>query len=618
MTPGRYLLNKILPPRYQELITGPLDKKSANKLFTQMAKEMDPDDYARVEKLLNNLGNRIVNEYGGVASVHMRDLRLTPKLRKMREALKQQVNQIAQSPGLSPQARNRMIVDVVQKVTPSIDKAVMEEFRNNDNSFGLMVGAGIKGKPQQLRQLVFGDLLTVDSKMRPIPVPTFRSYGEGVTPMQYVSASHGGRQGYVGVQKATADAGYFSKQVRQPVSRQLVTSDDCEHPKPYIVDADDSDNVGSLLYADTKGKSGKTYKKDTPITPEMLDDLPGKVAIRSAATCGQGDGVCAKCSGIREDNKLPDIGDEVGLNAANDWLQRLSQSGLESKHKGGEASTAGAAKQGLAAVDQFMNMPETFVGGAVIADTDGIVGDITQAPQGGFYVEVGDAKQYVPADRKMFVKKGDRVEAGDILTDGMPNMRSIVERKGIGEGRRMFIDSLRTVLQEAGAPTQRKNLESLARGFINRVEITDPDGLNGWIVGDIADYNVLEKSYKPRPSATEKYITEAAGKYLETPVLHYSIGTKVTPSVLRNLQDAQIRKVLVDDEPPPFRPYQASAKAFAGDDEDWLASLGGEGLTRSFLEHVARGSDTYRNSTSYYPRIALMDSRTPDTLQLVD
>ena len=191
----------------------------------------------------------------------------------------------------------------------------------------------------------------------------------------------------------------------------------------------------------------------------------------------------------------------------------------------------------------------------------------------------------------------------------MPNMREIVEEKGIGEGRRLFVDSLRTLLQESGAPTQRKNIEALARGFINRVQITDPDGYDGWIVGDIADYNVLEKRYKPRKDSREQYITDAEGKYLETPTLHYSIGTRGTPSVIQNLQKANVRKNSRQRETRRrFKPYQSSARAFAEDDEDWLAALGGEGLTRSFMEHVERGADTDPNSTSYYPRIALMNA----------
>ena len=121
-------------------------------------------------------------------------------------------------------------------------------------------------------------------------------------------------------------------------------------------------------------------------------------------------------------------------------------------------------------------------------------------------------------------------------------------------------------------------------------------------MGDIADYNVLEKRYKPRKDSREQYITDAEGKYLETPTLHYSIGTRVTPSVIQNLQKANVRKILVNENPPPFKPYQSSARAFAEDDEDWLAALGGEGLTRSFMEQWKEARIPIRTVASYYPR----------------
>ena len=69
-----------------------------------------------------------------------------------------------------------------------------------------------------------------------------------------------------------------------------------------------------------------------------------------------------------------------------------------------------------------MNMPETFVGGAVIADVDGTVGEPLKAPQGGWYLPVGVNLCMYRRTGNCFVKKGDKVESGDILTDGMPNM----------------------------------------------------------------------------------------------------------------------------------------------------------------------------------------------------
>lgn len=764
-TPGRYLIQQALPDRFKQF-DGALDAKAASALFTQMAKELSPEEYKQVTYRLNNLGNTIASEYGGVASIHLRDLRLPDNLRAMRDALQKKVYAISQDPRLSSQERKRAIIRTVQEATPAIDKAVLETLGSTDNSFGLQVKTGVRGKPQQLRQLVFGDLLSVDSKHRDIPVPTFRSYGEGITPLQYWVASHGGRQGYIGVQKATADAGYFSKMIRQAAHKQVVTADDCGHPKPFTVDTDDEDNIGSLLYRDVKGKSGRVYRANTPITADMLDDLPDRIQIRSAAGCTLGEGVCAYCAGIREGNKLPDIGDRIGLNAVNSFLESLTQGGLcllkgtlvkmddgtvkaiediqpgdcviaadrhgrpfsapvamphhngfqdvyhttlrrgnemqmiqstkdhkvavfnvrtteysvlpldqiadpfvvlpvsadpdaefraelgyqvesqiyygrahtydielrtedhlfvlanglivsnSSKHGGGESVGAKRIKRGLEAVDQFINMPDNFVGGAVIADADGVVGMTRTAPQGGQLLTVGDREYHIPVGQQITAKRGDQVEAGDLLTDGMPNMRKIVEYKGIGEGRREFVRALTDLLRQNGAGTLRRNIEAFARGYVNKVEVTDPDGLQGWLVGDIADYNLLESRWKPREGAEDREPSAAIGTYLERPVLHYSIGTRVTPSTVKTLQDAGVSTISVNQKEPPFRSLMVPARTFSTTDDDWLVALSGENLMRSVQQHVQHGSDTKKDSISYYPRLAFMQGTKPDLLQV--
>jgi DNA-directed RNA polymerase subunit beta' len=255
-TPGRYLITQALPEQYRDF-QGALDGKQVKRLFTQMAKELSPDEYKQRLKALNQIGNVIATEYGGVASIHLSDLKIPPSLQALRRELDKEVYKLQQSRELSSEDKKKAIIQVIREATPTIDKLVVETLGKQENSFGLQVATGVRGKPQQLRQLVFGDLLSLDSKMREVPVPTLRSYGEGITPLQYWVASHGGRQGYIGVQKATADAGYFAKQVRSAAHRQVITSNDCGKARPYIVDADDDNNIGSLLFSDTKGKSGK-------------------------------------------------------------------------------------------------------------------------------------------------------------------------------------------------------------------------------------------------------------------------------------------------------------------------------------------------------------------------
>lgn len=614
-TPGRYLIQQALPEKFRDF-QGALDGKQVKKLFTQMAKELPSEEYRQRLKRLNNIGNVIATEYGGVASIHLSDLKIPANLQAMRKELDRKIYAIQQSRRISSEDKKKQIIALVREATPAIDKEVLATLGSQENSFGLQVATGVRGKPQQLRQLVFGDLLSLDSKMREIPVPTLRSYGEGITPLQYWVASHGGRQGYIGVQKATADAGYFAKQVRSAAHRQIITTEDCGKAKPYAVKADDDNNIGSLLYADTKGKSGKVYPKNTPITSKMLDDLPDTVYVRSAITCGAREGVCSLCSGIRETNKLPTIGESVGMNAVNSFLEGLTQSGLSSKHGGGEAVGARRIKHGLDAVDQFINMPEEFVGGATIAEVDGIVQGIKEAPQGGVYVFIADKAHHVPADATVSVKKGDQIEAGDLLCDGMPNMRKIVQHKGIGEGRRLFVNALSDVLDSASSGVIRKNIETFARAYVNKVRITDPDGVQGWLIDDLADYNALASKWQPREGAYKAKTSASIGKYLELPTLHYSIGTRVTKRVADTLMKEGITEIDVHNDPAPFEPAMVSAKQFATVDDDFLTALSGENLMRSIEAHTQHGADTEKDSTSYYPRITFMSGGGADPIRV--
>ena len=604
-TIGQLRLNKIMPEGFKN-IDRPLNSKELGKVMTDMANSVPREVYVKTLKELTNFGFEVANDYGGVASAHLKDVTLPANLREMRNTLRRHVYQISQREDLDPKTKNKKIIEAVRKATPIIDKAIVETLKDSDNSFGLMVGSGVKGKPAQLRALVFGDLLTVDSKMRDIPYPTFRSYGEGVTPLQYWTASHGGRYGYIQVQKATADAGYFSKQTRGVVHRQIVTMEDCGRAKPYYVDADDDNAIGSLLFKEVKGKSGKSYPANTVITADILDDLTGKIPTRSAICCGAGDGVCSHCAGVRESGRLPDIGDAIGLNGINAGNEQITQMGLSSKHSGGESVGAKRIKRGFAAVEQFINMPENFVGGASVASVDGRVTAIKDAPQGGKNIHIGETVVYAPTGFEPTVKVGQHVEAGDLISEGMPNIESITQYKGLGAGRRAFVEALYDIMSGAGAGVPKKQLEPFARAYVDRVEITDPDGLQGWIYGDIASYNVLEKNWKPRMGAFKTTVEHAAGKYLELPELHYTIGTRITPSVVKELQEAGVRELTVHSKEPPFKPHMTSAKQFTAEDPDWLTALSGEGLTKSFLNHVQRTSTSRKGSTSYYPDLALI------------
>ena len=216
-----------------------------------------------------------------------------------------------------------------------------------------------------------------------------------------------------------------------------------------------------------------------------------------------------------------------------------------------------------------------------------------------------DEQLYVSPRRKVLVKAGDSVAAGDMLTDGTPNPAEIAKHKGLGEGRMYFTNKFYEILKNNGVPTHRRNVESLSRAFFDKVRITRPDGVMGHIINDIVPYGDIQREYRPRTTATTQSPGRSVGMYLEQPVLHYTIGTKVTKKVAKELEKSNVGKLIVHKENPGFEPEVIRLQDIPAKDTDWKSRLSGFGLKKSFLEAARRGSVSPNQATSYIP--GLMD-----------
>lgn len=272
-----------------------------------------------------------------------------------------------------------------------------------------------------------------------------------------------------------------------------------------------------------------------------------------------------------------------------------------SKHGGG---VVGASRSvgGFDYINALTQAPKIFPGGASHASVDGVVSSVTPAPQGGNYVTVSGERHYAPSGATVKVKPGDRVEAGDVLTDGHPNPSTIVKHKGVGEGRRYFAHAFRDAYNDAGMPAHRRNIELVARGLINHLAVTSPFGDN--MPGDVIQYADLEHSWEPREGAATVRAGSAVGQYLEAPVLHHTVGTRVTKSMLPELAEFGVRDLLVHRDPPPFEPTMVRAMANLEHDHDWMTRHLGANIQKGLLDATHRGLESDPEGTSYVPAVA--------------
>lgn len=596
-TLGREKVRQALPPKYRDF-KGALDKKALQKLYTQIAQE-DPDQYEEVLHKLNTIGVNTASLYGRSASLSVNDFKVPPKIAKRRDELKAQVDKVYNSPLLSTEQKSKTVLQMVQEFSKTIDEDLLKAVSEQDGAFALQIMSGSRGKPFQLRQLLLGNLISADSRGRPVPYPNLEGYAGGITPLAYFAAAHGARKGYVDVQFATADAGYFGKQLTNVSHRSVVTEEDCGTTEGIELDGDDVDNVGTVL-----AKSVGPLEAGTILDDENTALIKDKQIVgRSALTCQANEGICAKCAGVRETGGLPSVGDTVGVTGARSFIEPLTQNAISSKHAGGEIGAATKHETGFKAVNKFFQVPKEFPGEATLAEADGKVSAIRKAPQGGSIVMIGKQEHYVPADRDLTVSQGDVVEAGDMISSGMLNAGAIVKHKGIGEGRVYFLKHLRELLNRSNSGTNRRNLEYLASRFIGKVRVTDPNGVNGHLPDDVIDYNTLASQWTPREGASLKTTTTSNKLYLEKPYLHYTIGTRITPRISKKLQKAGIKTVLAHKDPPPFEPEVIRAQDYMATDPDFQTQLAGENLKRTMTRAATRGATSEKQSTSYFPRL---------------
>ena len=595
-TAGQLFVNEALPEKFRDY-ERVMDKKGVSDLLARVAAE-EPNAYKEVSFALHNAGGYVSHATG--ASFSPRDMRMGPAAKVKREIIRKRVAALINDDSLDDDQRAEAIRGVVVGSIDDMEKTIYDEGMASGNQLALQVHSGSRGKKADLRAMAAGEFMVTDHRNRVIPIPILHGYSEGITPSEYWAAAYGTRKGQADTKLLVGDAGYFGKKLSQASHRQVVTESDCGTEGGIPVDAQDADNVGCLLARDYGD-----LKMGTPIDAQVLRQLgKQKILVRSPLTCRAHQGVCAKCVGIRERGGLPEIGDAVGLTAAQSVAERVSQGALGSKHGGGRASkdTDHERLSGLPLLTQFIDMPSDFRDAAALAQVDGVVESIDKAPQGGQFVTIEGEQHYVPDGFGINVKPGQRVSRGQVLSEGWVNPAATVGLRGLGAARLQLVNSYRDALKSVGVTANRRNLEIVARGLLNHVKVTEFDGTDG-LPDDVLEYGELESTYRPRFGFRQQQARKSIGMYLEKPALYHTIGTLVTKDVADELEEQGIKDVSVHKDPPPFEPLAVRAMETSMRSPDWQVRLGGSYLQKGLLEAAQRGRKSEMHGTSFIPAL---------------
>jgi DNA-directed RNA polymerase subunit beta' len=133
---------------------------------------------------------------------------------------------------------------------------------------------------------------------------------------------------------------------------------------------------------------------------------------------------------------------------------------------------------------------------AVIALCEGIVESIIQK-KGKYTINVQATNgrifgHFVVAGKNIYVRIGDRVEAGEPLCDGIVSPHDILRVLGQNAVEQFLLEEIQDVYGLQGVEINEKHISIIIRQMLRKVEITDP-GDTEFITGQIIDRHLFQK-----------------------------------------------------------------------------------------------------------------------------
>ena len=125
---------------------------------------------------------------------------------------------------------------------------------------------------------------------------------------------------------------------------------------------------------------------------------------------------------------------------------------------------------------------------AVVSEIDGIIefGPVTKGMRKIVVInESGEQRNYnVPQGKHLRVYEGDKIEAGDNLTEGPVNPFDILSIKGVNAAQNYLVNEIQEVYRLQGVRINDKHIEVIVRQMLQKVVIEDP-GETRFLEGDI-------------------------------------------------------------------------------------------------------------------------------------
>ncbi|AYF97587.1 DNA-directed RNA polymerase subunit beta' [Protaetiibacter intestinalis] len=515
-TLGRALFNQALPVNYW-YTDAVADKGKISAIVNDLAERYPKVEVAAALDRIKDAGFYWATRSG--VTVALSDI-VTPKDKPA--IVSKHEKQAAKIQGefdkglIDDATRRKELIDIWTEATNEIAASMQESYPKDNNIFR-MVSSGARGNWLQVRNISGIRGLVANPKGETIARPIISSYREGLSVAEYFIATHGARKGLADTALRTADSGYLTRRLVDVSQDVIIREDDCGTTKGLelriAVKVGDElvrdENVENSVYArslaedavDAKGTVVAEAGSDVGdvLINELIAAGVETVKVRSVLTCESAVGVCAACYGRSlATGKLVDIGEAVGIIAAQSIGEPGTQLTMRTFHQGG---TAGAddITQGLPRVTELFEA-RTPKGASPIAEAAGRIEieDTDKQRRIVLTPDNGDEPQIYPVLKRatLLVEDGQHVELGQQFVVGNLDPKEVLRVQGVRAVQQHLVDGVQGVYRSQGVPIHDKHIEVIVRQMMRKVTVVehgDTDLLPGELV-DRARYTELNRA----------------------------------------------------------------------------------------------------------------------------
>jgi DNA-directed RNA polymerase subunit beta' len=387
--------------------------------------------------------------------------------------------------------------------------------------------------------------LVANPKGEIIPRPIKANFREGLSVLEYFISTHGARKGLADTALRTADSGYLTRRLVDVSQDVIIREDDCGTERGLPKRIGERRDDGTVVKHENAETAAYARSAATEVThPETGDVLAGagedlgdvkigeliaagieEVKVRSVLTCDAKTGTCAKCYGRSlATGKLVDIGEAVGIIAAQSIGEPGTQLTMRTFHTGGVAS-ADDITQGLPRVVELFEArspkgrsPISEAAGRVEIEETDKTRKILITPDDG-----SEVQEYPVSKRsRLLVTDGQHIEVGQMLTVGTPDPQDVLRILGVRKAQEHLVDEVQNVYRSQGVSIHDKHIEIIVRQMLRRVTVIESGDTN-LLPSDLVDRVKFEEENRRAVSEGAK---PASGRPVLMGITKASLATE--------------------------------------------------------------------------------------------